>query len=533
MSIRTRAIAAVAAVFLAIPAGVALASTAGAAGCSASLGGSCGGYSSTQTWPGSNGFNTYVSNQNVGANSGTTESLSAPDESGSAVTPVTIVPHAVPLGYTGVQTFPDVQQLTNNWDGTNNWNGQDVDTPVDGLSSLVVNYSETSPGGPNNIFEFAPDIWTNYAGQDGPGSGDIMFWADTSPIRCNDNGLDNTNIVGHVTLQGQNWTAYRYGGVGDEIVLILNTTSPDPVDTDTCAQQTSGSIDIKGGLDWLSSQGLLPHGSGPLTMGQLNTGWEITSGDGSAFTLNSYSVTTAIGGQPSPSPSPTPTPTQTSPSPSPTPTPTLPANSVLLDAQGSGSKTGTTPLTWTQNVGTSANRVLLAESTVGTRGDIGCTQTLTDNGHAMTKLGVFHTNGQHDGFMDVWVLNNPPSGRNTLKMTVSHCRNPALTGTSESFSGVSQVSAVTSALGYSTSAHAQLTAIPGDVVAGFVAAGNSIGAPAAPVQNSLIRNVNSLTGAGNSGEATAAGTGSSVSFTWPVPGNDWWAVGLVDLQPAN
>jgi hypothetical protein len=167
---------------------------------------------------------------------------------------------------------------------------------VDALPGIVVSYAETSPADANSVYEFAPDIWTNYAGQAGSGSGDIMFWADTSPVRCNDNGLNSGAIIGHVTLAGQAWTAYRYGGTGGEIVLILNTTSPDPVTTGTCAQQQSGSIDIRGGLDWLDAQGLIPHGGGALTMSQLNTGWEITSADNTTFTLSAYTIDTTGGG---------------------------------------------------------------------------------------------------------------------------------------------------------------------------------------------------------------------------------------------
>jgi hypothetical protein len=268
-----------------------------AAGCTASLGGTCGGYSAPAQWPGSNGFNTYASNQNVGGNAGTTEMLTAPDPAtATTVAPLTVVADAQPYGYTGVQTFPDVQQLTNNWDpATGTFTGSS-DLPVDALPGIVVTYSETSPADAASIYEFAPDIWTNYAGQLGPGSGDIMFWADTSPVRCSDNGLNSSSIIGHVTLAGQAWTAYRYGGTGGEIVLILNTTSTDPVTTGTCAQQASGSIDIRGGLDWLDSQGLIPHGGGALTMSQLNTGWEITSADNTTFTLSSYTIGTTGGG---------------------------------------------------------------------------------------------------------------------------------------------------------------------------------------------------------------------------------------------
>jgi hypothetical protein len=633
---------------------------------------------------------------------------------------MSILANDVPYGYTGVQTFPDVQQLTNNWNpSAQNFTGSS-DLPVDALPSLTVVYDETSPHGTNDIYEFAPDIWTSYAGQAGQGSGDIMFWADTTHERCVNNGLNSNAKIGQTTLGGQPWTVYRYGGVGGEIVLILDgTSSTDPVTTGTCATQASGSIDVKAGLDYLNAQGLVPH-PGAYTISQFNTGWEITSAQNSTFTLNSYKIDTTGGGTQQQAPV---VATQTATNVADTTatvngtvnpegaattyqfqygtstsygstSPATPADAgsgttavsesanltgltagttyhyrivatnsagttngsdmtftttggtaqqapavttnaasgvtdtaaalngtvnpegdattyqfdygtttsygssvpvpagsagtgttavtetanvtglqpsttyhyrieatnsagttlgadqtfttlasgggggqVAFDAQGGGHKTGTTPLTWTQNVASGA--VLLAEATVGvpTPGtDVGCTQTLTDNGVTMTKLGVIHTNNQHQGFMDVWAAKSPPSGLNTLRMTVSGCSSPALTGSSESFTGANPTTpfgALATAVGFSTSAHASSSAAAtGDMLAGFVAAGSALAAPAAPAAHSLIENQNNASGAGNSAEAMAPGTGSAVNFAWPVSPSDWWAVGLVPVKAA-
>jgi hypothetical protein len=586
-----------------------------AAGCTAQLGGSCGAYSATAQWPGSNGFNTYDSNQSF-ANSGSTQTMTAPDTSSPSSVPMSIQANDVPYGYTGVQTFPDVQQLTNNWSSANhNFTGSE-DMPVDALPSLTVVYDETSPHGTNDIYEFAPDIWTSYAGQAGQGSGDIMFWADTTHERCVNNGLSSTDKIGQATLGGQQWTAYRYGGVGGEIVFILDgTSSTDPVTSGTCATQATGSIDVKAGLDYLNAQGLVPH-PGAYTISQFNTGWEITSAQNSTFTLNSYKIDTTGGGGGGGAQAPVATTGSasgvdandatlngtvnpegqattghfewgtttsygntttdfnagsgsaavnesaalTSLQPSTTyhfridatnatgttngadQTFTTPASgggggggSLAFDAQGGGHKTGTTPLTWTQNVASGA--VLLAEDAVGVPApgtDVGCTQTLTDNGTAMVKLGVVHTNNQHQGFMAVWSLKNPPAGLNTLKMTVSGCSSPALTGASESFTGANATTpfgTLATALGSGTSAHASSSAAAsGDMLAGFAAAGSALQAPAAPAVHSLIENQNNASGAGNSAEATAPGTGSAVNFAWPVSPSDWWAVALVPVK---
>jgi len=260
----------------------------------------------------SNGYNTYVMDQKVGPQSGTSETLTANDPGSWSV-----AANDQPYGYTGVQMFDAVQQLTNDWNGSG-WGGATADTPLASLSALKVNYAESSPSDANSIYEFAPDVWSDNYGSD------VMFWADTSHTRCVDNGMSAGNILGQAALGGQNWTVYRYGGVGSEIIFILDgTASTDPVDTGTCAQQKSGTIDILGGYQWLASHGIM---STVGSLSQLNTGWEITSADNTVFTMDSYSITATVGSNPtptSPSPSPTatsPSPTATSPSPSPTAT---------------------------------------------------------------------------------------------------------------------------------------------------------------------------------------------------------------------
>lgn len=321
---RTRWLAVALAAALAVPVAAAQI-PAQAATCTIQLGGHCpdtNGYNDQEDLPPSNGFTTYLSDQPVGPQAGTTESLTADSPQSWTTTA-----DAKPYGWTGVQTFPDVQQLTNNW-GPGGWQSGSSDTPIAALSGLVVNYSAITPAGPNDIYELAPDVWTNYAGQLGQGSGDIMFWVYTSPTRCTENGLSSSDILGSTTLLGQDWTFYRYGPVGGEIVGILDTADHDPVTNGTCARQSSGSVDIKGGLDWLAANGFI--NTGPVVMGQLNTGFEITSSQNGVFGFTGYSWTTSPAPSPSPtqtSPSPSPTPTQTSPSPSPTPTQTSPSPS--------------------------------------------------------------------------------------------------------------------------------------------------------------------------------------------------------------
>ena len=236
--------------------------------CTATLGHNCGPYSYAGI-PMSNGYDTYVANQDVGAGSGTTQTVTATDPGNWSVTA-----NDTPYGYTGVQTFPDVQQLTNDWDGTG-WGGTS-DTPLSALSALAVTYSETGPSDANSIYEFAPDIWT--AGY----PSDVMFWADTHG-RC-DTGAYGGTILGTAVFGGQTWTVNRYGDAGAEIIFVLDS---DPAVADSCAQQHSGTVDIKAGFGWLVAHGIM---TSPVFT-QLNSGWEITSADNTTFTVTGYSVT--------------------------------------------------------------------------------------------------------------------------------------------------------------------------------------------------------------------------------------------------
>jgi hypothetical protein len=78
---------------------------------------------------------------------------------------------------------------------------------------------------------------------------------------------------------------HRYGGFGAEIIFVLDG----PGGQGTCARQSSGTIDIKAGFDWLTANGFV---TGPVVLSQLNTGWEIcsTAGGAETFTVSSYSI---------------------------------------------------------------------------------------------------------------------------------------------------------------------------------------------------------------------------------------------------
>ncbi len=229
--------------------------------------------------PMSNGSNTYVAVQNVGANTGTTGVATVNDANNWSA-----LINAVPYGYGGVQIFLQNAQDTNNWNG-NGWGNGDSDTPLAALSALKVNYTENmGTVNANTSAEFAPDIWTdNYPS-------DVMFWADTSG-RC-DSGSYGSTVLGTAVIDGQTWTVNRYGGPGEEVIFVLDSNPSVP---NSCANQTSGSIDIQAGLNWLVANGDM---TGPVVVNSIATGWEITSAQNETFSLSNYSITATVGPKP-------------------------------------------------------------------------------------------------------------------------------------------------------------------------------------------------------------------------------------------
>lgn len=254
----------------------------GSYSCTASIGDACGPYDANI--PMSNGFNTYVSNQAVNVHG--TETVHA-----NSASDWNVVANLNDCGGC-VQTFVNVQQLTNDWNpsgSTPAWGGgaADADTPLDALSTLKINYNETSPQTGAN-YEFAPDVWDD--GYANGGNGDVMFWVDTHG-RC-DEGSFGATVLGHMTMDGQNWTVHRYDSpstpdptpiTGNEIIFVLDG----PGGPGTCAQQPTGTIDVKAGMDWLVAQGNIP--AHPV-LSQVNTGWELTQSSGQTFTVNNYSI---------------------------------------------------------------------------------------------------------------------------------------------------------------------------------------------------------------------------------------------------
>jgi Glycosyl hydrolase family 12 len=245
-------------------------SPAGTACVTSSPDGNCGPYSYSGIVS-SNGYDTYVGN-NCWADPSCKQTVTAHDPGDWSVT------STEPAGNTGVKTYPDVSQLTNSWcPADDNWNtcATGEDAPVSSLSSLTSTYSESMPHNGETDAEAGYDIWTNY-------SSDIMIWVDNV-----NRGAGGAAKIGTAVIGGQNFTVYRYGGAGGEIIFSLDGTGG----TGTFANQQSGTVNILGALDWVQSNGY----ASDLRISQIDFGWEICSTGGApeTFSLSQYGIKAA------------------------------------------------------------------------------------------------------------------------------------------------------------------------------------------------------------------------------------------------
>jgi hypothetical protein len=206
----------------------------------------------------SNGYNTYVGNNMWAANRGTTQTVCATNPGNWSV-----VASAVPKGYTGVQTYPEVQQLFNDWTGSG-WNNgpNSTDTPISALHSLTSTYATTNPS--VGDFEAAYDIWLS-----GTSKNEVMIW-----VYNVNRGTGGATVDAHTTLFGVPVTYMNYGS---EEILSLDHN------------QASGKIGILSALKYLISIGAEPATA---SIAQIDFGWEIcnTAGQSLTFGVSKYTI---------------------------------------------------------------------------------------------------------------------------------------------------------------------------------------------------------------------------------------------------
>lgn len=255
----------------AVVAACVLAGTASAAApaCTTSArSGACGAY----TYAGitnSNGYNTYTDQDMWAAKPGTTQTLRSTSPGRWQV-----VVDARPAGSTGVQTYPNVQQLFNDWTGAGwNGNGPSTDTPLSGLASLRSSYTESMPHDSRTIAEGAYDIWLSHVPKRDPD--EVMIWVDNV-----NRGAGGAARIGSATVGGKRFAVLQYGGAGGELIFSLSRN------------ERSGTIDILGALTWLVRHRYEPA---TLAIGQIDFGWEIcsetTPAPGNTFAVSRYGIT--------------------------------------------------------------------------------------------------------------------------------------------------------------------------------------------------------------------------------------------------
>ena len=158
---------------------------------------------------------------------------------------------------------------------------------ISGIKTYTSSFDITVPGNVGS-WEAAYDIWLRT-----PGGGntriELMIWMytyKTGPI---------SSIVASTkpTIGDYTWTVH-YGSNGSNATISLVNTNPT---TGTTANVTSGTIDVKGILDWLIANNTTQYGQfdNTWTLDQVQWGFEI-SGDGGStqeFVNNCFSVSSS------------------------------------------------------------------------------------------------------------------------------------------------------------------------------------------------------------------------------------------------
>ena len=210
-----------------------------------------------------NGYNTYVGNNMWAAGgSGMTQTLTAADPGRWYVVA------KARAGNTGVLSYPNTQQLFNNWSG-GGWNGDGAktDTPISRLKQLTSTFAENMNATPGTNAEAAYDVWLS--GTSGPT--EIMIWVDNA-----NRGTGGADQIGARAFGGQKWTLLQYHG--GEIIWSSNVN------------KQSGAVDILAMLRDLQSRHLVSPGA---AIGQIDFGFEICSTGGApeTFSVSHYSLT--------------------------------------------------------------------------------------------------------------------------------------------------------------------------------------------------------------------------------------------------
>ncbi len=201
------------------------------------------------------------------------------------------------------------------------------------------------------------------------------------------------------------------------------------------------------------------------------------------------------------------------------------SGSVVVDSSSVGAGAlRASSLSWSHTVGSGSNRVLV----VGVVG--ACVPSVTYGGVALTHAGQVYNNNQAPASTDLFVLVNPATGTNTVRVSYSGCTSD-VEGGSISFTGVDQstpLAHVTTNFGSGTAAQVAVASVAGDMVVDVVGNGSAIASSRQTL--SWLKNQNGNTAVGNGAQSTAAGA-SSVTMGYSVS-SDWWGIIGADVVAA-
>lgn len=220
--------------------------------------GNCGPYS-YRAISNSNGYTTYVGNNMWGCGNGScgAQTLTAYGPGNWSVM------SAQAGGNTAVLTYPNVQQVFTKT--------TDTDPAISAFASITSGFTETMNPQAGTDAEAAYDLWLSNTS----GPNEVMIWVDNAG-----RGNGGARRIGVVTIGGQGFTIYQYGG--GEIIFSLDRS------------EQSGTVDILAALQWLRGRGLVSAGA---QLGQVDFGFEIcsTGGKPENFAVSRYTLTSTCG----------------------------------------------------------------------------------------------------------------------------------------------------------------------------------------------------------------------------------------------
>lgn len=159
------------------------------------------------------------------------------------------------------------------------------------------------------------------------------------------------------------------------------------------------------------------------------------------------------------------------------------------------------------------------------------TTGVTYNGVTLTSVAKVHSNNTAGaGYVELFRLIAPATGANTVVATTSASVGSISAG-SVSFNGVDQTSPLGTAQTAFGNSDTVSVAVPSTATGNMVIDAACAGAGFTADTQTLRwrRNTDTLTGAGNGTQSTAAGTGSSVTMSHSIP-TEWWAAIAAEVR---